>query len=69
MKDQFLLNYVFVAAEAVDLPLTTDRAERVAAHLSRTLQMARMLEEIPIPVQEELAQLYVPAPFPASKVG
>lgn len=67
MKAQDVLNYVQAAAEAVELPLTSDRAARVAEHLGRTVQMAMMLEALPLAPDEELAQLYVPAPFPAGK--
>jgi hypothetical protein len=69
MKDQVVLNYVHAAAEAVDLLLTADRAARVAEHLGRTVQMARLLEALPLAADEELAQLYVPAPFPTSEAS
>lgn len=67
MRDQVVLNYVHAAAKALDLPLTADRATRVAEHLSRTVQMARLLEALPLAADEELAQLYVAAPFPTTE--
>jgi hypothetical protein len=49
--------------------MTADRAARVAEHLGRTVQMARLLEALPLAADEELAQLYVPAPFPISEAS
>jgi len=69
MNAQAVLNYVHAAATAVDLPLATDRATRVAEHLGRTMQMARLLEALPLAADDELAQLYVPAPFPSSEAS
>jgi hypothetical protein len=69
MNTHEVLAYVHAAAQAVDLPLTPDRASRVADHLGRTVQMARLLEATPLAFDEELAELYVPAPFPAVGEG
>ena len=69
MNTQAVLKYVHAAAEAVDLPLTADRAARVAEHLGRTVQMARLLEALPLAADEELSQLYVPAPFPTAEAN
>lgn len=64
MKPDEVLAYVQAAANAVNLALTPERCARVADHLGRTVQMARLLEAMPLQVDEELAELYVPAPFP-----
>ena len=66
MNSSEVLAYVQAAAQAVDLPLTPERASRVADHLGRTVQMARLLQATPLALHEELAELYVPAPFPAA---
>lgn len=56
--------YVRTAAQLLDVPMTAERCERVADHLGRTAQMARLLEEFALHEHEELAELFVPAPFP-----
>ena len=59
--------YVQTAAQAVDLPLTPEHCARVAEHLGRTVQMARLLDAIPLHPEIELAEVYRPAPFPAEE--
>ncbi len=65
MSPQEVQAYVRAAAQLLDVPMTPDRCERVADHLGRTVQMARLLEELPLHEHAELAELFVPAPFPA----
>jgi hypothetical protein len=64
MSASAVLAYVHAAAEAVNLPLTPERAAHVADHLGRTMQMARLLDAFSLQDEDELVQLYVPAPFP-----
>ena len=64
MSPQEVQAYVRAAAQAVNLPMSSERCERVAEHLARTVQMARLLEELPLQPHDELAELFVPAPFP-----
>jgi hypothetical protein len=64
MSPQEVQAYVRAAAQTMNLPMTIERCERVAEHLARTVQMARLLEELPLQEHDELAELYMPAPFP-----
>jgi hypothetical protein len=65
MEESDVLSYVKAAAQAVDLPLDEAAAQRVAAHFSRTLGVARLLERAGLAVADEPAEVYRPAPFPA----
>ncbi len=65
MTDEQALTYVQGAAFALDLPMDTDRAKRVAANLARTTGMARMLDKVPMAAHDELAEIYCPKPFPS----
>jgi hypothetical protein len=65
MNAQEVQAYVRVAAQLLDIPMAPERCDRVADHLGRTVQMARLLEEVPLNEHAELAELFVPAPFPA----
>ena len=64
MTEDELLAYVQAAAKLLQLPLDDARATAVALHLGRTAGMARMLDAAPMPAEEEIAQIYCPAPFP-----
>ena len=64
MNSDSLQAYVFATAQVLGVPLTPDRCARVAEHLTRTAQMARLLETAPLAMDQELAELYLPAPFP-----
>jgi hypothetical protein len=66
MKDTQLLAYVQAAASAVDLPLEEMRVRAVAVHLGRSAAMARLLDEADLSMQEEPAEVFRPAPFPAA---
>jgi hypothetical protein len=57
------LIYVQAAAVAVDLKLDTAQAARVASHMHRTAGMAALLNAFPLHDEDELAELYCPAPF------
>jgi hypothetical protein len=65
MQDDEVLAYVKSAARLQGLPLTEERARAVAAHFARTIAIARVLEQAPLAPEDEPAQLYLPAPFPA----
>lgn len=60
------LNYVNATALALRLPLTPERAHRVAVHLARTFALLEPLDALPLAVELEPAELYCPAPFPAA---
>ena len=62
MTDGQLLVYVQSTAAALDLPLSHERAQRVASHLARTAAMARMLEAFPLTPEDELVEIYQPKP-------
>jgi hypothetical protein len=66
MDETEVLAYVKAAALAVNLPLTEARAQAVAAHLGRTVAMARLLDGAGLVPEIELAEIYCPAPFPAA---
>ena len=65
MDETEVLAYVRAAARAVNLPLTEARAQAVAAHMGRTVAMARLLDGAELPPEQELAEIFRPAPFPA----
>lgn len=69
MTDAQVLAYVRAAAALLELPLDEPRAQRVAAHLARTAELARLLESAGMGVEDEPAQVYCPAPFPSSELG
>lgn len=60
-----MLKYVQAASQALELPLDEARQQAVAAHLARTLVLAQMLEQAPLGVADEPAEVFRPAPFPA----
>lgn len=60
-----MLKYVQAASQALELPLDEARQQAVAAHLARTLVLAQMLEQAPLGVADEPAEIFRPAPFPA----
>ena len=63
MDEAQTLAYVQAAAVAVNLPLDAAQAARVAAHLQRTAGMAALLDAVPLHDEDEVAELYCPAPF------
>lgn len=64
MSEEEVLAYVKAAAALIALPLDEARARAVALHLGRTAAMARLLDEAPLAPEDELAEIYRPAPFP-----
>jgi Protein of unknown function (DUF4089) len=62
--DDMILAYVKASAALLDLSLDDAWAQRVTVHLSRTAGMAKLLENVPLGVESEPAEVYRPAPFP-----
>ncbi|RMX04818.1 DUF4089 domain-containing protein [Corticibacter populi] len=63
-NSQDLEAYVRSSADLLSLPLDAAQVARVADHLSRTVAMAALLEACDLPVEDEPASLYWPAPYP-----
>ena len=63
MTEVQTLVYVQAAAVAVNLHLDTAQAARVASHLMRTAGMAALLDAVPLHDEDEVAEIYCPAPF------
>jgi len=63
MDEAQTLAYVQAAAVAVNLPLDAAQAARVATHLQRTAGMAALLDAVPLHDEDEVAEIYCPAPF------
>jgi hypothetical protein len=63
MTDDEVLGYVKVTASMLSLTLDEARVQRVAGHLSRTAALAKLLDDAPVGVDVELAEIYKPAPF------
>lgn len=61
MTDAQVLAYVNASAAAQGLALDDDRALRVATHLARTAHLAQLLEDTPMAVEDELAEIYRPS--------
>jgi len=60
MTDEQTLAYVQAAAAALELPLSPDRAQRVATHLARTAVLAQQLQAFPLGPEDEPAEIYKP---------
>ena len=67
MSADQMLPYVKASAALLALPLEDAQALRVAAHLSRTADMARLLDDAPFSVEDEPVALFCPAPFPTTQ--
>ena len=66
MTDPDLLAYVNNTALLLGLPMTAERAARVAVHLQRTAVMAEMLNVTALDPHDEIADIYSPAAFQLS---
>ena len=64
MSEDEVLAYVKAAASLLALPLDEARAQAVAAHMGRTVAMAKLLDKAALAPEDELAEIYSPAPFP-----
>jgi hypothetical protein len=58
--------YVQAAARLLALPLSEAQIDRVSVHLARTAALAAVLQRAPLAAHDEPAQIYEPAPFPAT---
>ena len=68
MEPDDVLAYVKASAKLLALPLDDARALRVAQHMERTAGLARLLETATLGPEDELAEIYCPAPFPKESV-
>jgi hypothetical protein len=60
-----IAGYVQAAAQLLALPLSDAQIDRVSLHLARTAALAASLQRVPLAAQDEPAQIYESAPFPA----
>ena len=60
-----IADYVRSTARLLELPLDAAQVERVAMHLARTKAMVGLLRDAPLAPEDEPAELFRPAPFPA----
>ena len=67
MEADEVLAYVNAAARAVGMHLDPARALSVAVHLGRTALLAQALETAALAPEDEPAEIYCPAPFPAGE--
>ena len=68
MEPDDVLAYVKASAKLLALPLDDARALRVAQHMERTAGLAQLLEGTALSPENELAEIYCPAPFPNESV-
>ncbi len=66
MTDEEVLGYVKASAVALGLALSEAQLQRVAVHLARTAGMATQLEAFALRVEDEPAEIFIPAPFPTT---
>jgi Protein of unknown function (DUF4089) len=69
MTEPEVLAYVKAAAFVARIPLDEAQAQRVAGHLTRTAEMAELLGQYPMGVEDELAEIYCPLPFLSAPTG
>lgn len=58
------LAYVKAASQMLGLKLDEARALRVVEHFERTQALAATLENVPLAPEDEITEIYRPAPFP-----
>ena len=63
MSEFDVLAYVKASATVQGLVLDDARAQRVATHLARTANLAQLLEDAPLGVADEPAEIYKPIAF------
>jgi hypothetical protein len=63
MTEDQVLEYVKASAIAQGLVLDEARTRRVAMHLARTAHLAQLLEQTPMSVEDELAEIFKPSAF------
>ena len=69
MDDAMIAAYVGSTATVLGLPLSPERAARVATHLQRTAALVGLLDTAPLVPHDELAEIYSPAAFPPNDDG
>jgi hypothetical protein len=67
VTDEQTLAFVQASAVAVNLPLAPAQAARVASHMQRTAVMAELLDAFPLRDEEELVEIFCPAPYSAER--
>jgi hypothetical protein len=60
MNETDALSYVRASAAVLRLPLDDEQVVRVAAHLQRTAALAQLLDDLAMPPEAELAEIYKP---------
>jgi len=63
--DDDITDYVRATARLLGLALDEPQVQRVAAHLLRTRALAASLDAVPLGADDEIAEIFRPAPFPA----
>ncbi|NBQ88582.1 MAG: DUF4089 domain-containing protein [Betaproteobacteria bacterium] len=58
--------YALASADALGIPMDEQRAARVASYLALTARFAAMLDAVPMGPEIEPAEVFCPAPFPAT---
>jgi len=67
MEEMDVRAYVITSARLLSLPLDEAQVARVATHLERTAAMAALLDALPLQDEDEVVEIFCPAPFiPAS---
>lgn len=64
MSDEAMLAYVRASAQLMGLTLDDARAQRVALHLGRTSELAKLLDDFALAPEDEPAVLFHPGPHP-----
>ena len=60
MNEADTLEFVLASAKALGIPMDDGRAERVAVHLQRTAEMAKLLESANLTPFDEPAEIFCP---------
>ena len=66
--DDDVIAYVRSSALLLGLKLDDAQVHRVATHLARTQGFATLLRDVPLGPEDELAEVFRPAPFPSEDV-
>ena len=69
VSDAELLAFVKASAALQGLRLDERHTEAVAGHMAVLAGMARLLDAADLQPEDELAQIYCPAPFPLPPAG
>ena len=63
MDEQDVREYVKTSARMLGLPLDDAQTARVATHLQRTAAMAELLDAFPLLDDDEVVEVFCPAPY------